>query len=185
MTADCVARRSATYRRLVNNSEGSGTNALTQASTTGPSAVTVAEANAHLAAALPSLQVLGIAVDHLELDLSIARFTYSETWIRPGGKIVNGPALMALADVAVYTSIFTRVGIVPMAVTNELKINFLRPAVGCDVLARGRLLKLGRRVAYASVDLFEEDRPDRLVAHATSSYVMPDERALEAAAGNG
>ena len=60
------------------------------------------------------------------------------------------------------------------AVTNELKMNFLRPAIGHDVLARARLLKIGRRIAYATVELTESHQPDRLVAHATASYVLPD-----------
>ena len=81
---------------------------------------------------------------------------------------------MALADVAVYVAIFGRAGIVPLAVTNELKMNFLRPAKDGDVLARAELLKMGKRIAYASVDLFMDGAPDRLVAHATSSYVMPE-----------
>ncbi len=120
------------------------------------------------------MRQMGIAAEHLERDLAVIRFTFDEAWIRPGGKIVSGPVLMALADLAVYAAIFTRAGVVPLAVTNELKMNFLRPAIGRDVLARGRLMKLGRRVAFGTVELFEEPEPDRLVAHATCSYVMPD-----------
>ncbi len=104
----------------------------------------------------------------------MARFTYDERWVRPY-RIINGGTLMALADVAVYLAIFSKMGIVPLAVTNELKMNFLRPAVGADVLASASLLKLGRRVAYSSVDLHVEGEPDRLVAHATASYVLPDD----------
>lgn len=81
---------------------------------------------------------------------------------------------MALADVTVYLAIFGRLGIVPLAVTNELKMNFLRPAIGGDVLARADLMKLGRRVAYATVDVFMDGESDRNVAHATASYILPD-----------
>jgi uncharacterized protein (TIGR00369 family) len=80
---------------------------------------------------------------------------------------------MTLADVAVYVAVFTRIGFVPLAVTNELKMNFLRPAIGRDVVAVATLHKLGRRIAFASVDLAEEHDPARLVAHATASYVLP------------
>ena len=81
---------------------------------------------------------------------------------------------MTLADVAVYLAIFGRLGIIPLAVTNELKMNFLRPAIGGDVIARAELIKVGRRVAYGAVDVYMDGDPDRLVAHATSSYVLPD-----------
>jgi acyl-coenzyme A thioesterase PaaI-like protein len=54
-------------------------------------------------------------------------------------------------------------------------MNFLRPAIGHDVLARATLHKLGRRIAYASVDLTEDHDPNRLVAQATASYVLPED----------
>ena len=88
--------------------------------------------------------------------------------------MVNGVTIMGLAALAVYVAIFTHLGIQPMAVTNELKMNFLRPAVGRDVIAGAALLKLGRRIAYASVGLSELGEAQRLVAHATASYVLPE-----------
>lgn len=143
------------------------------------SVVGVAEVQAFVDKELPSMQQFGITLERLDRDESLVRFVYNDAWIRPGGEIVSGPVLMAMADFAVYTAIFTRTGIVPLAVTNELKMNFLRPAIGRDVLARGRLVKLGRRVAFGTVDLFEEHAPDRLVAHASCSYVMPDAEATQ------
>ena len=136
-------------------------------------AVTVEEVNALFAAQLPFCAEMNIRCDHLRSDVGVTRFRYDHRWTRPGD-IVNGGTLMALADVAVYVAIFTRTGIVPLAVTNELKMNFLRPAIGHDVLAKATLHKLGRRIAYASVELAEDHDPERLVAHATASYVLPD-----------
>jgi uncharacterized protein (TIGR00369 family) len=140
------------------------------------SAVTVEEVNAFLAAELPFFGAMGIRCDAVARGVAVTRFSYDERWARPGG-IVNGVTMMGLADLATYVAIFTMAGIVPMAVTNELKMNFLRPAVGRDVLARATLHKLGRRVAFASVALFEVGDDDRLVAHATASYVLPDDPA--------
>jgi uncharacterized protein (TIGR00369 family) len=136
-------------------------------------AVTADEVNAFIAAQLPFAKQMGINCDAVERDVGVTRFAYDDSWTRPGS-IVCGPVLMALADVAVYVAIFSRVGIVPMTVTNELKINFLRPAIGHDLVARARLHKIGRRIAYASVDLAEDRDPQRLVAQATASYVLPD-----------
>jgi uncharacterized protein (TIGR00369 family) len=135
---------------------------------------TVEEVNSFLSTDVPFCAAMNISCHELSTDVGVMRFDYDPRWIRPGS-IVSGPVLVALADVAVYVAIFTRVGIVPLAVTNELKINFLRPAIGHDVLARARLHKLGRRIAYASVDLTEEQDPDRLVAQATASYVLPED----------
>src|SRR5690554_6029702 len=45
--------------------------------------------------------------------------------LRPGGTVA-GPVLMGLADAALYIAIFGEVGIVPLAVTTSLTINFMR-----------------------------------------------------------
>lgn len=125
---------------------------------------------------MPFFGAFGFGIDSVGDGAAVARFVYHEKWTRPYG-IINGGTLMTLADATVYLAIFGRMGIVPLAVTNELKMNFLRPAIGGDVIARARLLKVGRRVAYGTVHLFMDGEPDRLVAHATSSYVLPDETA--------
>lgn len=123
---------------------------------------------------LPFFGAFGFEIDSVDDGLAVARFVYDDRWTRPY-EIINGGTLMALADVAVYLAIFGRIGIVPLAVTNELKMNFLRPAIGGDVLARAELMKLGRRVAYATVDLFMDRDPERVVSHATASYILPQE----------
>jgi uncharacterized protein (TIGR00369 family) len=134
---------------------------------------TLEEVSDFFAVELPFFDSFGFQLEKIEPDIGVVRWKYDDRWTRPY-QIVNGGTLMALADVAVYVAVFSRVGIVPLAVTNELKMNFLRPAIGADVIAHAELLKLGRRVAYSTVDLFVADRPDRLVAHATASYVLPD-----------
>lgn len=126
------------------------------------------------AAELPFFDSLGFQIESSGDGSGRVRFIYDEKWTRPYG-VINGGTLMALADVATYLALFGRVGIVPLAVTNELKMNFLRPAIGGDVVAAAELLKVGRRIAYATVEVFMADDPDRLIAHATASYVLPDQ----------
>ena len=134
----------------------------------------LAEVEAFFEKELPFFEVFGFEIESMDEEAGVARFVYGEQWTRPY-QIINGGTLMALADVAVYIAIFGRLGIIPLAVTNELKMNFLRPAIGGDVLARAELIKVGRRVVYGVVDVHRDDNPDRLVAHATSSYVLPDD----------
>lgn len=136
------------------------------------SSVTPEEASSFFAEHLPFFEAFGFSVESVEDGVGVARFVYDDKWTRPY-QIINGGTLMALADVAVYLAIFGRLGIIPLAVTNELKMNFLRPAKGEDVLARAHLLKVGRRVAYGDAVLFHESDQDRLLAHATSSYILP------------
>ena len=131
------------------------------------------EVRAFFEAELPFFGEFGFELESIEPDVGVVRFVYDDRWTRPY-KIINGGTLMTLTDVAMYVAVFSRVGIVPLAVTNELKMNFLRPAIGSDVLARANVKKAGRRVVYGDVDIFMDGEPDRLVAHATSSYILPD-----------
>ncbi|MDQ2696619.1 MAG: PaaI family thioesterase [Pseudomonadota bacterium] len=92
--------------------------------------------------------------------------------LRPGGT-VSGPVMMAVADWAAYAAILAEIGIVPLAVTTSLNINFLRrPSPQRAIIGEARLLKLGRRLAVAEVNIFSEGE-SALVAHATLTYSIP------------
>ncbi len=122
----------------------------------------------------PFLADFGIHCEELGRGYAVVRMKYDERYLRPG-KYITGGMLMTLADIAIYYAILSVVGLKPMTVTNEFKINFLRPAVGGDVLARAKVLKTGRRIAYGEIRLFMDDNQERMIAHATSSYVLPEE----------
>lgn len=92
--------------------------------------------------------------------------------LRPGGT-VSGPALMALADVAVYAALLGQIGKVELAVTTNLSINFLRKPQPGPVIADARLIKLGKRLAVGDVSLRSEGSDD-LVAHCVATYSIPD-----------
>jgi len=95
--------------------------------------------------------------------------------LRPGGT-VSGPVLMAVADVALYVAILGEIGIVPLTVTTNLSINFMRkPAGDRAVVGVCKLLKLGRSLAVGEVSLFSEGIAEP-VAHVVGTYSIPRER---------
>jgi uncharacterized protein (TIGR00369 family) len=91
--------------------------------------------------------------------------------VRPGGTI-SGPTMMALADFAMYVAVLAAIGPVPLAVTINLNINFLRKAAPRDLLAEARLLKLGKRLATGEVTIRSQGEMEP-VAHVTSTYSIP------------
>jgi len=99
------------------------------------------------------------------------RQTYQAQFIRPGGTI-SGPTMMALADFAMYVGLLASIGPVPLAVTTNLNINFLRKPAARDLIAECRLLKLGKRLAVGEVTIGSEGM-DEPVAHVTSTYSIP------------
>ena len=93
--------------------------------------------------------------------------------LRPGSTL-SGPSMMALADSAMYMLVLAMIGPVPLAVTTNLNINFLRkPSLG-DLIAEARMLKLGKRLAVGEVSIYSAGLGmDKPVAHATLTYSVP------------
>ena len=99
------------------------------------------------------------------------RLAYHERHIRPGGTL-SGPAMMALADLALYVAILANIGPVGLAVTTNLAFNFLRKPGPRDLIAECRLMKLGKRLAMGEVAM-RSDGDDEIVCHATGTYSIP------------
>lgn len=100
------------------------------------------------------------------------RLVVAERHLRPGGT-VSGPAMFGLADVAFYLALLQRIGPVALAVTTNCSIDFLRkPAAGRDLIARARMLKLGRVLAVGDVLIWSEGM-GQPVAHASLTYSIP------------
>jgi uncharacterized protein (TIGR00369 family) len=115
------------------------------------------------------------AVERVDADGVNLRLKVTERHLRPGGT-VSGPSIFALADVAMYLAILSRIGPVALAVTTSSSIDFMRkPAAGRDLRGEARLLKLGRSLAVGDVLLFSEGGSEP-VARASLTYAIPPAR---------
>ena len=137
----------------------------------GMSRISVAEFQAIMREQLPFAQALGPEVVELSPQRTVFRLPYKSDFLRPGGTI-GGPLLMALADLALYGAVMARLGPVVQAVTTNLTINFLRLPPPADITANARLIKVGKRLAVGTVELFSADDPD-MVAHVAGTYSLP------------
>jgi uncharacterized protein (TIGR00369 family) len=112
------------------------------------------------------------AIDRLapmEIDL---RLKVEDRHLRPGGT-VSGPSMFSLADCAIYLATLAMIGPQGLAVTTNGSIDFMRkPAAGKDIVAKCRLLKLGRVLAVGDVLMFS-DGMDQPVARASMTYSIP------------
>ena len=98
---------------------------------------------------------------------------------RPGGTL-SGPTMMMLADTAAWMAIMSHLGPVLLAVTTSLHIDFLRKPALHDIMARARVLKLGRKLAVVEVELFSRGQT-ALVAKAQVTYSLPSTHDAERA----
>ncbi|MDH3484604.1 MAG: PaaI family thioesterase [Myxococcales bacterium] len=112
-----------------------------------------------------------IEIEELRDGFLRIRVKTTERYLRPGNTIA-GPALMNIADTAMYYLVLAMVGPVPLALTTNLNINFMRaPKLG-DLIAETNMLKLGKRLAVGEVSIYSDGSAEP-VAHATVTYSIP------------
>lgn len=130
-----------------------------------------AELEAFLAQEFPQVAE-DFAVEEIGPDGVTVRLKVAERHLRPGGT-VSGPTIFSLADVSLYLAILARLGPVALAVTTNATIDFMRkPEAGVDLIARARVLKLGRVLVVGDVLIFSEGR-DAPVARSGLTYSLP------------
>ncbi|SMX28464.1 Thioesterase superfamily protein [Pelagimonas phthalicica] len=132
------------------------------------------EMMAFLAEVFPQVDGM-FGIDRLDEELLVMRLHAHERHLRPGGT-VSGPAMFSLVDVAAYVATMARVGREALAVTTHCSIDFMRkPKAGADILAKARVLKLGKALSVTDVLLFSEGETEP-VAHASLTYSIPPKR---------
>lgn len=122
----------------------------------------------------PQVDHLGLKVEQVDDTSIIISMTTQERHLRPGGT-VSGPTMMELADAAMYLLLLAQIGPVALAVTTSLNINFLRKPEPGRMLAKGRILKLGKALAVGEFSLFANGGEEP-VAHVTATYSIPPKR---------
>ena len=134
-------------------------------------AITLEELDRITREEVPYVGQLGVVYEKVSDGLVTARLPFRDDLLRPGGT-VTGPAMMSLGDIVMYAVVLSRIGPVKLAVTTSLTANFLRRPKPGDILAEGRLLKCGQRLAYGEVSMFSEGETDP-VCHVTATYSIP------------
>ena len=133
--------------------------------------ITTAEFNALMAEEMPWAVETGMRATRIARGRAVLRQPFGPTMLRPGGTI-SGPAMMALADATMYATVLSAIGKVKLAVTTSFNINFLRRPFPGELIAEGRVIKLGKRLAVMEVTIHSEGHAEP-VAHATGTYSIP------------
>jgi acyl-CoA thioesterase len=109
------------------------------------------------------------------LDLRLLRFhpdgvtigcTMREE-LRNAAGVLHGGVSATLADVAVGVAVTRHLGRPRAATTVEMKINYLRPVQDGKVTARSHLVRVGRHLCTAKVDIFNGSKEPAAVAIVT------------------
>jgi uncharacterized protein (TIGR00369 family) len=84
----------------------------------------------------------------------------------PADKSFHGGVIATLIDLTGHAAVAVKVG--RMAPTIDLRIDYLRPSTGEGIIARARLLKIGRMLARVDIDV--TDTQGRLIAVGRGSF---------------
>ena len=117
----------------------------------------------------------GLTIERVWFGGALLRQAFRKSSLRPGDTI-SGATIMALGDYAMYVALLASIGWVPLAVTTNLTVNFLRKPPPGDLIAECKLLKLGKRLAVGEVTVRPEAADDgdaHTVANVTSTYSIP------------
>jgi uncharacterized protein (TIGR00369 family) len=125
----------------------------------------------HIEQGLPLVPLFNIDVIEASTERGAVRLREGDHVTRPGGSVA-GPVQFALADVATYALILASRRD-EAAVTVDLTINFLRPAMTLPLLAIASVLRAGRRLFTAEVRITDE-ATGRLMSHATTTYALSE-----------
>ena len=121
----------------------------------------------------PLMETFGLQVVDIGEGEAVVKLPYKDLFGRPGGT-VNGPSMMCLADFGMYVATMSLIGPRWEIVTATLNSNFLRRPRPVDIIGYAKVLKLGKRLAYGTVELFSVgDEQGGPVAHMTCSYSIP------------
>ncbi|GGC47773.1 phenylacetic acid degradation protein [Siccirubricoccus deserti] len=133
-------------------------------------APSVAAIQAIMREGVPLAAAWGIEVLAAEAGVALVRLPFRPDLLRPGNT-VSGPALMGLADVAMWAALLSVTEGRDESVTSTMTVNFLRPAGAVPVLAEARLVKRGRRMVFGEIILRAEGSDD-ITAHVTTTWAV-------------
>ncbi len=125
----------------------------------------------------PSARMLGWTLRDVDVAAGTIEigFSVDERFTNPGGT-VQGGFLAAMLDDTQGPALFAMTGGEVYAPTIDFTIAFIRPARPGRFIGKGRVVSLGRTVAFTEAELFDEDGD--LVARGTfSNRVMKGDRA--------
>ncbi len=121
-------------------------------------------------AGVPLAAAWGIELLSAQDGVARLRLPHDPQLLRPGNT-VSGPALMGLADVAMWAALLSTAQGRDNSVTSSMNVNFLAPAGPGPLIAQARVVKAGKRMIYGDILIFAEGS-DLPAVHVTTHWVV-------------
>jgi uncharacterized protein (TIGR00369 family) len=108
-----------------------------------------------------------VEVNEAAASVSIRLTVRPEFWRLPESNEVHGGLIAALVDIAGHATVASRV--LHTVPTINMRVDYLRLAKGPELMATGKVVKLGRTIGVVDVSI--EDSRKALVAVGRASYL--------------
>jgi len=116
----------------------------------------------------PFYRLLGMEVVDIKENYSRLRIPFKKELLQIQG-VAHGGVVASIADAAVAIALFSLVDLNDILSTIELKVNYLAPIKSGEIVAEGRIIHMGSRIAVGEADVWNEGR---LVGKALSTYMV-------------
>jgi uncharacterized protein (TIGR00369 family) len=114
---------------------------------------------------------IGFNIDVIKEGRVEGRMNLSKIHLQQTG-LVHGGVIATIADIVAGFAAYSLVGADVKVVTGELKISYVRPAVGEVLIAHGWVLKQGRKINFCEAEVFvSKEGNTKLVAKASTSMI--------------
>lgn len=115
---------------------------------------------------------IGFNLDVIEAGKIEGRMPIEKIHKQQAG-LVHGGVIATLADIVAGFAAYSLVGVKEKVVTAELKISYLRPAIGEVLYAKGWVLKQGRKINFCEAEVYVlNGTEEKLVAKASTSMAI-------------
>ena len=83
---------------------------------------------------------------------------------------LHGGAISTVIDTCGGFAVWSAGSIQDRVATIDLRVDYLKPAVACDIVAHSRIRLLGNRVGNVSTMVYAMDKPETIIAEGRSVY---------------
>jgi uncharacterized protein (TIGR00369 family) len=116
---------------------------------------------------LPFAKLIGMRLEHLELDQAIISVEMRDDLRQPSG-VLHGGVTATLIDTAMAFAVRTRLEPTAATSTIDLTVHYMRPLLEGKAICTAKIVRAGKRIFTVSADVVNAE--GKLIATGLSTY---------------
>ncbi len=117
----------------------------------------------------PYFQLMSMKLIEFDIGRSLLEIDLQNKHLQPFG-VVHGGVFSTIIDAAVFWAVFAGLDETVGLTSVDLKLNYLAPVTCGKLIARGRSIKLGRKLGLGEAEVTDSD--GKIVAHGASTLII-------------